>query len=159
MHDLLPHCLTRTGRLFQEHIKTERRANSFIIFYMLRWNKKKERKHNQHTESAHTWKSPLSHLFLRLLNFPDILNYVILYDTFVIFSLVFNCRTNVHIDRCLSYRLVFFLHGRTVATSNAFFLLWFSFKETNVYYYYYYYFLENWESSLWMKCPLCVIRL
>ena len=53
-HDLLPHLLPRTGRLFQEFIKTERRSNSFIPFCLFRWNEKKERTHNQHTASTHT---------------------------------------------------------------------------------------------------------
>ena len=37
-NSLLPHFLPRTGQLFQEYIKTNRRANSFIPFCVRRWN-------------------------------------------------------------------------------------------------------------------------
>lgn len=42
-HELLPHYLPRTGKLFQEFIRTERRAKSFVPFCLLRWNSNKER--------------------------------------------------------------------------------------------------------------------
>jgi hypothetical protein len=37
-NNLLPHTLPRTGKLFQEFIRTNRRANSFIPFCVSRWN-------------------------------------------------------------------------------------------------------------------------
>lgn len=40
-NDLLPHCLPRTGRFFQDYIKTERRAKSFIPYCVLSWNARK----------------------------------------------------------------------------------------------------------------------
>ena len=48
-HELLPHFLPRTRRLFQDLIKTERRANSFIPFCIRRWNEQR----NKHSVSIH----------------------------------------------------------------------------------------------------------
>ena len=41
-HKLLPHLLPRSKRFFQEHIKTKRRADSFIPFCVMRYNSSKK---------------------------------------------------------------------------------------------------------------------
>lgn len=53
-HEFLPHFLPRTGRLFQELIKTKRRANSFIPFCIRRWNEEENRQRDKLTASIHT---------------------------------------------------------------------------------------------------------